>query len=138
MELELGEVTLAVSVSDPLSYMTALRWTREERSANGDRALSALLSVHGIIQNGGTYHAACVCSEESLSEAAAGFRYFDLSDAASVMEHISKIEDPEASDAEELFEELDRRYNTIIPDDDVIFQAFQARFVAVADDFAPL
>ncbi len=52
----------------------------------GDRALSAVLRVHGLVMNGGVFHALEVVSEAELRASCAGFGYFGFAEVADLLE----------------------------------------------------
>lgn len=111
--------------------------------AAGDIALRALLSVHSLAMNGGLLHSVVNHSQEELEEAAAGYRYFGLGDAAEVVESVVRRAaaidldvDPDA--AERLEAEADDRYAAVIPDDSTLADRFERLFRQRPEAFAPL
>jgi hypothetical protein len=52
----------------------------------GDLALSALLRVHGLVVNGGIFHAFEAATEAELRASCAGFRYFGFGKVADLLE----------------------------------------------------
>ena len=96
----------------------------------GDRALSALLAVHGMIMNGGVYHALEALSAAEFADGIAGFRYFGLCEVANVLDA--------ASIADMGWDLFDAKYGTLIPDDGVLSQAFEQKYTAFPNAFAPL
>jgi hypothetical protein len=114
-------------------------WNRACRSDGtgvGDRHLSALLMVDGMIQNGGPNHAADSCSPAELGAAAEGARYFGLGDLAALIEEMpaagSDRDDDEAEDR------LSEAYRQVLPDSDRLEVAFAARYEAAPNDFQPI
>jgi hypothetical protein len=98
--------------------------------AAGDRALSSLLLVHGLVMNGGVEHAIEVLSPNEVGAAILGFRYFEFVDVAELLQSVvsGKLRT----------EDTDQRYWDLIPDDEAIAQRFKARFKLSPTAFAPL
>jgi hypothetical protein len=97
----------------------------------GNLALSALLLVHGLVMNGGVFHAVEAVSDEELRSACAGFRYFGFSDAADLLEAASR---------EQWTDESEVRFNTAygnLVDDEPIGRSFQEHFARNPAKYAP-
>jgi len=101
-----------------------------EAPLEGDKALAALLAVHGMIMNGGIDHVLEVLDVGELAAGIAGFHYFGLAEAASVLEA--------ATEADIGLELLSSKYAVLIPEDDTIVSAFEKKYVASPDVFAAL
>jgi hypothetical protein len=97
----------------------------------GDEALSAALRLHNMIMSGGLDHALDVLTPEDFASAASGFRYLQLSDVAEL------VELAQGAPTDDLLEQLDARYNALIPRDQVISDQFEALLQQRPDDFAP-
>jgi hypothetical protein len=97
----------------------------------GDTALAAALRLHNMIMSGGLDYALDVLTPEDFASAASGFRYLQLSDVAEL------VEQAQGAPGDDLLEELDTRYSTLIPQDQVIVDQFQALLQQRPDDFAP-
>jgi hypothetical protein len=95
---------------------------------DGDRALAALLLVHGLVMNGGVHHALEVSSRDEIRAAIAGFAFFSLAPASRLLETAQTLDEDEAN----------RQYWDLIPDDDAIVRRFRAIFKSSPDVFAPL
>lgn len=95
----------------------------------GDKALTALLAVHGMIMNGGVDHALEVLPALEFAAGIAGFRYFGLAEVAAVLEA--------ASAADLGWERFNLRYAALIPADDTIVDAFRQKYHASPEVFAP-
>lgn len=121
---------------------TALIWNRACGSdavclLAGDRALEALLLVHGYVMNGGVFHAVEGIDAELLADAQSGYRYFGFDDAANLF-----------NDAKSIFESgqnlkqfeimLGNRYTALIPDDTALFNRFEDCLRRNPSEFAPL
>lgn len=52
------------------------------RALPGDRALTDLLYAHGLVMSGGVLHAKECMTNEELTDAEVGYRYFGLDDVA--------------------------------------------------------
>jgi hypothetical protein len=107
----------------------------------GDRALAALLLVHGSVMNGGVLHAVEALDREELARGADGYRYFSLDRAAALIERAA-VETPLLPDmppqhAEDLEVSLDAEYFELIPDDSAIVDAFERMLAERPAAFAP-
>lgn len=98
---------------------------------NGDKALADLLLFHGLAMNGGVEHAIDVISINEFGAALNGFRFFELSEVASVLEKATG-----ASDS--TLDKIDEMYNQMTPLDDTLYQAFERKFVISQDLFSPV
>lgn len=96
----------------------------------GDVALAALLAVHGMVMNGGTDHAIEVLDAFEFAAGVAGFRYFGLLEAASMLEAAQM---PQADHLD-----LNARYGALIPNDSTLVEAFKAKLLVSPAVFAPL
>lgn len=121
-----------------------LIWNRacfypETLSLPGDRALADMLLAHGYAMNGGVLHAVEDLEPSQLDAALAGYRYFGLAAAVDLMEgarsHIRQGLDDDALDRLEA--ESDERYGEV-GTDAVLADAFERRYAAHPEDFAPL
>ena len=75
-----------------------------------------------------------------LDAAQAGYRSFDLPEAAAVIEHVrSELGRNDLGDAglEALEGEADHRYTDVVATDQVIVDRFEARLASEPDAFAP-
>lgn len=102
----------------------------------GDRHLSALLLVDGMVQNGGPNHAADGCEPAQLAAAAAAARYFGLDDLADVIEEL-----PAAASGyveEDVEDRLTRAYHDVFQDYGPLSAALAARCAATPEDFEPV
>lgn len=95
----------------------------------GDKALAALLAVHGMIMNGGVDNALEVLPPSEVAAGIAACRYFGLAEAAAVLET--------ASAANLGWERFNSRYAALIPADDTIVEAFHRKHRASPEAFAP-
>jgi hypothetical protein len=103
----------------------------------GDRALWALLQVHGLTMNGGVLHAVEVLSAEALSAAGDGYRFFGLASVADLLERARQIFEA-GEDLENHESRLDTEYSRLIPDDSALCERFEEHFRLHPYDFAPL
>jgi hypothetical protein len=97
----------------------------------GDTALAAALRLHNMIMNGGLDHALDVLTPEDFAAAASGFRYLRLSDAAEL------VEQAQDTAGDDQLEELNARYNALIPRDQVIGDHLEAVLQQRPGDFGP-
>lgn len=102
----------------------------------GDRALASLSYFHNFAMNGGALHAYECLTEAERKAAASGYQYFGLEDAAKVLEWLDEqLADAHGTEDERLEAEANVRYPAAM--DDAIWAAFQTRFKADPDAFAP-
>lgn len=99
----------------------------------GDTALASLMRFHGLAMNGGIAHALEVLSPAECDAAIAGFRYFDLTEVASVLAAARF-----ACHDESKLEKLEQHYGTLVPADAVLAAAFEKCYSRSFQDFAPL
>ena len=114
-------------------------WNRACDSAGtgvGDRHLSALLLVDGMVQNGGPNHAADSCEPAELAAAAAAARYFGLEDVARLVEELPAAAGDHADEDAE--DRLSEAYHRLLPDSERLDAALAARYVAAPEDFEPV
>lgn len=114
-------------------------WNRAclgEGAGVGDRHLSALLLVDGMIQNGGPNHAADSCEPAELAAAAAAARYFGLEDFAVLMEELpAAASDHDDEGAED---RLSEEYYRVTSDGTRLEAVFEARYAVAPGDFEPV
>ncbi len=101
------------------------------------------MSLHNVAMNGGLLHSVEHHSDDEIARAIAGYRYFGLDDAASVIEWVQREAarvdvnvDLEAAERVEF--EADSRYADVVADDDVLFRRFESRLADEPGAFAPL
>lgn len=99
-------------------------------TAPGDRALADMVLVHSLAMNGGLLHAVESCTADEVAAAVRGYRYFGLDAAAVVLEDVARSwgdGDLDLPDSERLEVEANERYDSAVPDDEVLVTAFVAR-----------
>ncbi len=95
----------------------------------GDAALSAVLLVHGLVMNGGVFHAVQAVTKDELRAACAGFCYFGFDEVAGLLEAASR---------EEWTDESEARVNAAYTlDDEDIAQSFREHFARDGEKYAP-
>ena len=108
----------------------------------GDAALSAALSFHSLVMNGGVLHAFEVLSVEELDRARDGFAWLTLTDVANFLDvtgHTIAGTDEADDDALDALEvTTDDDYQILLPDDQALEDAFRQRLADDADAFNPL
>lgn len=109
----------------------------------GDRALSALLSVHSVAMNGGLLHSVECHSDEELDRGIAGYEYFGMFDAAAAVawvraEALGLDVCAGLEAAERVEAEADRRYYEAVPDDSTPATRFVEHFLQHPEAYAPL
>jgi len=103
----------------------------------GDRALAALLRLHGLSMNGGVHHAIECLAPGELADAIEGFAYFGFDGITEWLRAASS--DPvlrEWTDETEIAALY--RYAEFIPDDDCLVARFEALYQQRASEFAPV
>jgi len=109
----------------------------EGLGAIGDRRLWSVIRVHSIAMNGGLDHAVDHCTHDQVRDAAAGFLYLGMDAVAELLTDVQALNDRDAWDESRAAED-DDRYNDLIPRDDVIIRAFEAKLASAPSDFVPL
>jgi hypothetical protein len=100
----------------------------------GDAALSALLLAHGMVMNGGVFHAvADALNPEEMAAACEGFRFFGFDEVAELLEVATRTK--WTSESEEVF---NARYGRSIPSDSVLGERFERHFAEHRDLYAPI
>jgi hypothetical protein len=97
------------------------------RSRPGDRALADMLLAHGLVMNGGVLHATECLSDEDLSDAISGFKFYGLDEVASVLltgKEVLKMD----TDIETEEGRLDDQYTALVPDDNSLVARFERHF----------
>ncbi len=108
-----------------------------ESPALGDVALASLLYAHGLVMNGGVLHAVELLTSDELSDARDGYRFFGLSEVASLLANAKTLFD--ADDGLDKHESrLDREYWKSVPDDSSLVKRFEVRFTSSPSDFSPV
>lgn len=103
----------------------------------GDRALASLLSLHGLIMNGGVHHALECLEPADLLAAADGYAFFGFNDCAAFIRGAES--DPLCSTwTDDTEVKANRRYFQLIPNDSYLFARFVEVFRERGDQFAPI
>lgn len=113
----------------------------KELVAPGDRALADMVLAHSLAMNGGVLHAVECLDPAELIGAVAGYRYFGLVDAAQVIEDTAiawNDGEHDADAAERLELDAEARYALVVEDDQVLVDAFKARYAREPTAFAPI
>lgn len=114
-----------------------LVWNRacggtEQNLRDGDRALAALLLVHGYIMNGGVGHAVTDLPADELDAGIRGYEFFGLYDLVSIIKQY-----PPNEGDEDACRHCDRYYSEL-GDDRVITEHFERLYSSHPELFAPL
>jgi hypothetical protein len=100
----------------------------------GDVALSALLRAHGMVMNGGVFHAVVdALKPADVAAACEGFRFFGFEDVAALFELASKTTPSGQSEVA-----FNARYARSIGNDSVLTERFARHFAEHPDLYAPL
>ena len=95
----------------------------------GDVALAAILRAHGMVMNGGLYHAIEDLSEAELDAAIRGYRYFSLNPIAELFE---------SARSQSNLPDADAQYAKTIPDDGAIEIRFSQILQASPEQFCEI
>jgi hypothetical protein len=104
--------------------------------STGDRALAALLRVHGLVMNGGVLHAVECATPHEFDAAKAGYRFFGFDDVVVVLTKAKGLVESGA-ELDSLEAEFDRRYSALA-NDSALFDRFAAHLARSPSDFSPL
>lgn len=118
-----------LTVTDRI-WNRATEGRRSERS--GDAALSALLSAHGLVMNGGVLHCVEVLSDDELQNSLLGYQYFGI-DVDRVFQRARTARPDEWDELESM---LDADYEDVA-DDGTLIAAFQAHYAAHPEAYEP-
>jgi hypothetical protein len=116
-------------------------WNRAAMEAGGpdaragDQAVAGVLRFHSRAMSSGVVDSLTELDPVEVDEAIDGLCYLGLDDAAAVVTALRQ--DFEGRSADEYEAEADARYAAVVPDDDVLLDAFQRLFGARPSDFAP-
>jgi hypothetical protein len=110
---------------------------RRLRELAGDWALAGVISVHGLVMNGGVFYAVDCMAAEELEAAKAGYRFYGYEAVADVLTEAADDldEDEDLSEEEGKF---NQSYNALIPDDGYLAERFRRHFEQNPSDYAPL
>ena len=114
---------MSASIADQVWNRAALESGGASPQA-GDRALAALLLVHGLVMNGGVHHALECVQPSELNAAVEGFSFFGLDDVAAFF-HQSAIDPMLYAWTDENEVEANRRYAQMIPDESHLVSRFE-------------
>ncbi|BCJ40046.1 hypothetical protein GCM10010168_29040 [Actinoplanes ianthinogenes] len=109
------------------------RACRNEGTGPGDRHLSTLLQVHGVLLNSGAAVTAGRFPPAELLTAAASAEYFGLHSLARLLREI-----PAAAISRHDEQRLDDEYHDLDPDGLMIPAAFEEHYAESHDDFDPV
>lgn len=85
--------------------------------------------------NGGVLHAIECLGDEELTAVCKGFRYFGFAAVADELEEASGVL---LQEDDSLEAELDERYGRQVPEDQVLFSAFEADYQRRPENYAPV
>ncbi|WP_152364951.1 DMP19 family protein [Microlunatus speluncae] len=105
-------------------------------SRSGDRALAAVITFDGLVNNGGLAHACDVLSSDELAAAEQGYRYLRLPDVADIVMDARSLSTDHPAD-DEVFQLLERRLDELITNDTIDNQ-FRGLLYERPYDFAPV
>ena len=108
----------------------------------GDAALSASLSFHGLAMNGGVLHAYEVLGPDELHRARDGFAWLALTDVPQFVEATAETISATDWDDEDAVDALERSaddgYEAVLPDDQALENAFRRRLAEQPEAFRPV
>jgi hypothetical protein len=130
-----GEIGYTLTEAD-------LVWNRACAGAgveDGDKALAALLSFHGLAMNGGVLHALECLTVEELDAAISGYRFFGFHDVGDLLtEARSTAETSDAGAWDVLEARLDNLYADLVPSDTMLQERFASFLLRNPTHFAPI
>jgi hypothetical protein len=103
----------------------------------GDRALAALLLLHGMVMNGGVLYAVESVTSRQFAAGKSGYRFFGFADVADLLTQ-AKLLATSNDDLDSIEAQLDRRYQSLVPDDSTLSERFETYLLRSPSDFAPL
>lgn len=103
----------------------------------GDRALTAMVKAHGLVMNGGVFHALELLNNTELQETRAGYRYFGFVEAAALLARARDLFDASV-DLESFERQLDLEYASLIPSDSALAEKFELVLSRNPSEFAQL
>ena len=103
-------------------------WTATEP---GDRALADMLRAHDEMFHGGMLNVVECLSEAQIDAAIDGYRYFGLDEAAAALREARRISDDDE-------ERLNEVYWAAVPEDELLYVAFEDRYQQDPTAFAHL
>jgi hypothetical protein len=87
---------------------------------DGDKALAAVLEAHGLVMNGGVFHAVECLDPERLSRCCEGYVYFGLAEIAALLKAAANTEETDETEAA-----FNNGYWTHAKDDAAISERFE-------------
>ena len=99
----------------------------------GDAALAAMLTAHGLVMNGGVFHAVELLGTDALQRSCAGYVFFGFEALAAVLLAAGSAEQNEEAESE-----ADHAYWAHAPNDGVLYERFLKDFVSNPDQYAPM
>ena len=103
----------------------------------GDRALADLLAAHGLVMNGGVFHAVECLDDNELAAASNGYRHFGLEAIGTLFNQASETLDT-GEEIDEREAEFDAAYLAIVADDSSLAERFENRLASHPHEFAPI
>ena len=99
----------------------------------GDRALAAALRAHSELMSGGMDKAVCdSLTSEEVTAAVQGFRFLGLENLAAIFEEAYTVREDEAQ-----LDRLEEAYHALVPQDQVLVDAFEGFYRQHPREFAP-
>jgi hypothetical protein len=107
------------------------------RTLPGDRALRDMIQAHGLVMNGGVFHAVECLTADQLSAAQDGFRFYELEEAASLLTRARQLFEADEN-LGEYEHELDVEYAAVIPSDSSLAERFEDHLRSSPSAYAAL
>ncbi|MDE1147754.1 MAG: hypothetical protein PW843_14220 [Azospirillaceae bacterium] len=101
----------------------------------GDWALDLMMEFHGLIMNGGVFHAIEHYEPDEVEDALAAYQYFGLGDAVDLFNEAKAALDS-GEDLGPWEEKLDGRYYATFTDE-LLFERFEAMLQRNPSEFTP-
>jgi hypothetical protein len=103
----------------------------------GDLALRALLSLHGLTMNGGVFHPFDVLSDDEMEEALRAYRYYGLNAVGDIFIRARSLIETNL-ELDSFGKVVDEEYSVHVPDDQTLIQIFQRHLAEHPELYAPL
>ncbi len=107
------------------------------RSFPGDRALTDMLSAHGLIMNGGVLHAIECLTASEMCDAEAGYGFYGFDAVPPLLFRARALFDA-GIDLSEHEQKLDAQYGELIPSDAALAERFEEQLKLMPFEFASL
>jgi hypothetical protein len=104
----------------------------------GDRALAGMLRAHGLVMNGGVWHAVELLPRDELDSAVMGYAFYGMSKVGALLERTRQLTEREQDEPLDTdgAATLDGEYWSLVPGDETLVDAFERHYRARPDLYA--